>query len=530
MSNELNYVFGPKLPSQLEVVGLAFVAAPNLQPDSAIASLSAERYARQNYDHLERDLQIFAEGTPERTLNVSVEIPPPAGVTNPTGLGGNTFSGSVTLTSNKWSFNVINTAIRVTGIHMTKANTWCPLLQPGTVWRTQYTLATSGIEPANSWLRKAIPEDNQDHKLILIYSVPEYRYNTEVASAGLKFPPDPAKFITIKEIGSVIGPNKISWAGSLDIVKEVVVNGVTQFSGTFTGVESDDFLKGINKTLKTIDIAKSLGPDDYVELTYLSYASYYIYSGFRDASGSWYPFDANPEYGHIIGDDQTQEYRQSADALLEQATLYAIPSAAMEYIYTESAGGTGQVLGTLQLRFYRGIDYGETHFVRHIISGENIETIDSRDGSTIINTWGYATFGRNYYDEQNQIVGDIFSNIVPSMIPLGKFVLAAPAAIQSVSVADIRQRGGGVPPDFPMAAVETEENGLDTLRGFLDLGIWEGKAIKEGGVIEIEIDISLLKTDPNDTDPNTFLADEIYQEVKKQVPPGIDFVIKYIEF
>jgi hypothetical protein len=34
-----------------------------------------------------------------------------------------------------------------------------------------------------------------------------------------------------------------------------------------------------------------------------------------------------------------------------------------------------------------------------------------------------------------------------------------------------------------MTAVETQQDGLDKLRGFFDLGIWEGKAIKEGGDI-----------------------------------------------
>ncbi len=524
--NELNLIFGPKLPPQLETVGLAFIAAPTMQPDSAIGLLSAERYAKENYDHLQDDLGIFSEGVPDRDLNIQVTIPSVGGITNPSALGGFVNSGNVPLVTSEWSFPVINSAIRVAGIHISKAGTWSPIVQPGNVWRT-YTLVSSGIEPATSWLRKAIPEDGKDHKVVLIYAIPEYRYGS-TSSSSVRFPPTPAKFKTMKELGSPTGPHKITYAGDIDVLQEIKVNGTVEFSGTYTGVESETYVKDLNKTLKTIDVAKSTNPDDYVELTYLSYCDYYIYTGYRSASGDWFPFDANPEYGHIIGDDQQSTYRQSSDCLLEQVTLYSIPSAMMEYVYVETTSNTGMVLGTLQLKFYRAVDYGETHFVRHLVLGNDTEQISARDEGTVINTWGYATFGRNFYDELNVSANDVFSTRVPSMIPLGRLVLAAPASKNAVAVADIRERGGGVPIDFPMVAVETQTDGLDKLRSFLDMGIWEGKAIKEGGVIEIEIDISLLKTDPEDTDPNTFLASEIYEIVKTHIPPGIDFEIRYV--
>jgi hypothetical protein len=522
--NELNLMFGPKMPQELESVGLAFIAAPTLSPDSAIAALSAERYAKENYSHLAQNI-MFREGEAGKQLKLDIEIPPISGFTNPTGLGSYSISTSVDLSSTDWMMETLNTAIRVAGMHISKAGTWCPIVKPGTVYRP-YKIVRSR-EPEDSWLLSVLNGDEEDAEVLLVYSVPEYRYGIENTTTSIKFPPNSARFKTVREVGFSNGPHKIGYSGDLYQLLEVKINGVVQFSGTYTGVEEDTYLRGIDFTVKLIDVSKALGPEDLIELKYLSYADYHVYTGYRDASGTWFPFDANPEFGHIIGDPTTRLYRNSAEVLLEQITLYALPTAAIKLIYTSESSST--YVGHLKLRFYRASAYGETHFVRHIVSSETTEEISARDGGTVINTWGYALFGRNFYDEQNVDGGDIFDSKIPSMLPLGRFVLAAPASVRSVSVADIRQRGGGVPLDFPMIGVETQENGLDKLRSFLDMGIWEGKAIKEGGVIEIEIDRSLLKTDEDDPDPNTFLSSEIYELVKKQVPPGIDFEIRFIE-
>ena len=111
------------------------------------------------------------------------------------------------------------------------------------------------------------------------------------------------------------------------------------------------------------------------------------------------------------------------------------------------------------------------------------------------------------------------------MLPLGKFVLAAPASINSTSIADIRNRGGGVPEDYSYTAIDTNTDGIDTLKGFWDQGIWEGEVVKEGGVVEVKIDPSLLKDSEDDPDPTTFTYSQIYEIVKSQMPPGIEFEI-----
>lgn len=532
MYNELNLFFGPKLPLEFETVGLAFLAAPTLRSDSAIGVLSAIRYAKQNYDHLGTS-NLFDTGYAGAKLDIEYSC------NNISYLGGTVgaFSsqGTVSLTDEDWGFDTLNSAIKVKGVKITPANTWYPIIQPGVVFRPGYIIAASGIEPSGSWLKRAMDPTNQNNQnfyLTLVYSVPEVLYSSTVSGdIGVAFPNAQAKYKTVKEIAIPSSPNTIGYEGDIYALQIISINGTVRASGLFTGVESGSghsYIRNIDPITKQITLRASLSPDDYIELQYLTYNDHYVYTGFRDYGGSWWSFDANPEYGHYIRDYEANTYRNSSDALLSQVTLYAIPSAAIKYEFVENPVNS-PTLGTLILTAYRAIDYGETHVIRHTISSEPVELINSRDGGTVINTWGHAVFGRNFYDEATILGDDIFNLRIPSMIPLGRFVLGAPASVNSVSVADIRERGGGVPENFPMVAVESQENGLDTLRGFFDLGIWEGKAIKEGGVVEILIDKSLLKTDPLDTNPSTFLASEIYDLVRSQIPPGIDFEIRYQE-
>lgn len=530
--NELNLFFGPKLPLEFETVGLAFISAPTLRSDTSIGVLSANRYAKENYDHI-ATTNLFDIGYPGAKLDVSY-VSTNLNIFNSTS-GEYSANGRVTLEDQYWGPNTLNSAIKVSGVRITPADTWYPLITPGLVFRPGYVIAASGIEPSGSWIKRALDPtnaNNKDYYLTLIYSVPETLYSsTQTGSLGLTFPPSQAKYKVSKELALATSPHTIGYDGNIDILQVVKINGSVRASGMFVGTEvgsGHSFLKAINKDTKQIILKSAVAPDDLVELQYLSFNDYYVYTGFRDVSGYWWPFDANPEYGHYIGNDETRQYDNSVNALINQITLYAIPSAAIRYEFIENPAGS-QSIGTLRLTAFRAIDYGETHVIRHIISSEPVEFINSRDGGTVINTWGHAVFGRNFYDEQNQYGGDIFNLKVPSMIPLGRFVLGAPASVNSVSIADIRERGGGVPHEFPMIAVESQEDGLDRLRSFFDMGIWEGKAYKEGGVVEIQIDKSLLKTDPEDTNPTTFLASEIYDLVRSQIPPGIDFEIKYVE-
>ena len=114
------------------------------------------------------------------------------------------------------------------------------------------------------------------------------------------------------------------------------------------------------------------------------------------------------------------------------------------------------------------------------------------------------------------------------MMPLGNVLLSAPAGLGSVIVADIRQRGGGIPPNFPLASIATEQ-GVQLISSFYDLGLWLGTPVTQGGVAQININRAVLTTDPNNINPALFTATEINQIVQSQITPGIDFNIVYVD-
>jgi hypothetical protein len=268
-----------------------------------------------------------------------------------------------------------------------------------------------------------------------------------------------------------------------------------------------------DQKLKIIEIKESLAPSDQVELEFKSLTDFYTYSGYREGlNGTWYTFDVNPEYGHYIADPQTETLVLSSDCLLQQITLYAIPSAYIKITYGIEGDNT-----RITLNFISAFSWNETHFVRHIL-GQNEEDIQVRQQDGPTNTWGHAVLNRNFYGEATSFPDDIFSLQIPSMMPLGKIVMAAPASINSVQVADCRERGGGVPIDYPLQAFNTNASGLDYLRGFLDLGNWSGAVVNEGGVVEIHLNSEVL---------NTQTADQIQELVDSHMLPGVSAEIIY---
>lgn len=509
--NEVSLIFGPSMPPEMDVVGLSFIAAPVLQPDSSIASLSAERYVRENYSHLNK-FNIFDSSTVGDFINVTFAYPGTTFGGTYANMGGYSGGGRVDLQEQGWNLETLHTPIKVKGLSITKAGSWAPLLEPGVVWR-KHTIHSS--ESASSWLiRSGL---NVGDEVYLIYTVPEHLYGITTTDSSTTFPGNTSNLRSMVEIVSVLNPHQLSYEGSVKVITSITVNDNEKFSGSYDGSVEDTYIRRLDDRLKIIDIKDSLLPDDIVKIQYLTYVDFYNYTGYRDYENKWYSFDANPEYGHFITDPADFTVKGASVCLQQQVTIYAIPSA---YAILSTVAATGNYLGDVDINFTSAYDYGETHFVRHIV-GLPEEEIQAAEDSGPVNTWGHAVFGKNYYDEGVFSEDDIFSTVIPSMMPLGRLVLAAPASVNSIASADIRLRGGGVPLDFPMAAVNTEATGLDYLRGLWDLGIVDGKAVKEGGVVEVEIDSSLL---------DTYTSDEIYKIVKDQVPLGVDVEIKYVDF
>lgn len=524
MLNEPQYIFGPVIPDATESVPIAFISAPLLKADLSVAVLSAERYVTQNYSHIERiNLSRFIDAE-EPSIIATYAGTTVSGLYS----NGGTFSIS-NVASNDSTLKVLCSPIKVEGLLVSPAGTWNPVIKPGIVWRYHEitekdfdegtTFNEAGVpsnqETQTSWLARAGLKVGD--RTFLIYTVPEAKYGPLQTSVSTTYPGTQAQLVSNIERAFIASPTKIFLKKEPKVITKVVVNDNVTFSGFYDGTLENESFESLDRRAKTVEMVQPVSPSDNVIVTYLSYSDSYVYTGFRTAFNQWYPFDANPEYGHIIGDWYNNELRNSLDCLQEQITLFLIPSA-----FVKVSNGSGPSAGSLILNFESAYNWNETHFVRHLV-GNLSEDISVRYVESSLNTWGKAVFGKNYYDEDVGFSGDIFSKVVPSMMPLAKILIAAPASIKGVAMADIRKRGGGVPEDFVgtkefNSAIATDSAGLDTLRGFFDLSCWEGAGTALGGFYTIEIVKTVL---------DEFTEDEIYEFVKMNTPPGVDFEIVY---
>lgn len=523
VANSLSLWFGPTIPKALDNVGLSFITGPALKANNSIVTLNASRYAPENWNTV-IDLEVFNQGQKGSNLNVSMQIPGSTFNNTVSGFSGYSLTDTVQLTSNTWSFQALNTPINVSDIEITKAGTWFPTIHPGTVYRL-YTVPNT--EPASSWLITS--GLNIGDQVILIYSVPELQYSKTIDTNSV-FPPSPARYKQLKQIVSPISSNTFKFRGSIYQIDQILINGIDNSKGSlpWNGNGSNAYVHFIDNKLQTVQIFDTIQADDYIEITYHDYNDFYTYSGYKDIKGTWYPFDANPEYGHWIGNDVTGQLMASSDALSQNCMLYAIPSAYLSIQYQALVPPASTSLGTLYLNLQRASEWGELSFIRHTVVGDNsTELLAVNPSNSYRSTWGQAQFGLNYYDQLGESASNIYSSLYPSMLPLGNVLLSAPASIGSVTSADIRQRGGGIPPNYLLTNSSTQSQ-LQTLTGFMDVGLWMGTPITQGGVTQIEINSGLLKTDPNNPDPNKFTATEINQIIQSQLTPGVDYKVIYV--
>lgn len=516
MRTSANFVFGPSIPaSGIDVVEVAFVSAPHMEPGISVAGLTMSRYVLENFPHVD-EILIHSSAGSGSYASVGYFY----GGTNfggllPSRVGQFSISDNVDLSGGDYKISVLNSPIRFLGFHISRAGSWHPLVSPGRVVR-KYIVPP--FEPETSWLIRSglFPGD----EVYLIYSLPEIAYRTLVTEGSSStFPGSGASLERIIEYGSVVGPSQIHFSYEMKVLYKIEVNGVVKFSGIYDGTKEVGYIRGIDQQKRIIDIADSLNPDDIVVLTYLSYPDFVSYHGYRDYRNEWYTFDANPESGHWIADPASEINIPSQTALVSECTLYLIPSAYMVITTTPVTGDPSGRVADIAIQYVSAYDYGETHFLRHWV-GRSVEDIVPIQKKSTRNTWGHAVFGINVYDEGIHSVVDIFSRDVPSMLPIARIVLTAPASASAVQVADMRRRGGGVPMDFPMVAVSSlASEGVDKLRSHWDLGLWDGQMIKEGGVIEIKVSSSILEK---------FTKEEVEEQVRMRVPPGIYYVIHYV--
>jgi hypothetical protein len=182
-------------------------------------------------------------------------------------------------------------------------------------------------------------------------------------------------------------------------------------------------------------------------------------------------------------------------------------------------------LGSAMINFKSAFAYGESSFLRYklgSLSDEVIgpDVIDLDAGEAPSATYGNAQFDVDTYVDDSQSLEGSWIGFYPSAIPLGKIMGAPPLSVDSVTVADIRSRGGGLPERVEEFYLQAASGQLERVASFWDLGLWDGPPVKEGGAVKFELPESIL---------DQYSADEVRAIIKKRVPPGVQTFIQYYE-
>jgi len=517
-SNKTYLRFGAAPTNTKDAVGIAFISSPPMQPDYSVSLLDTYKFAKENVSGLRE--YTLSNAFASDKIKVQVVYDGTTLLNSTSGLGSWTLSDAlrqIKLKNTSFVLTAHNTQIKLTGIKETESGSWGIGVTPGVVFRS-YTLPE--YEESDVWYR-SIPELAGEagigKQCLLIYSVPESTYFPRHTITNQDFPGNTAAYNLVKEKATATGPNTITYNKAIAKLLSITINGTVKYNS-----DNLDYLKSLNQNLNTIEVKGSVDPDDDIVLEYYTFSEEYVYLGYRNKNkNAFFSFDANPEYGHYTGDATYDTLRPTSDCLIEQITIYAIPSAVATFTVSAPTDDSG--LPLLTINFYSAFSYGESHFIRHAV-GVQLEEIIPRLSDGPPNTYGFALLGRNYYDESSVPKRDIFSRSIPCMLPLGRAILKAPLNASIIKTADIRVRGGGIPEDFDFTLLRSEPDAIETLKGYYDLGNWDGQAIQEGGVVRITVDPSnLVENGGNCTEQ------EISEIVRQRIPPGISWELVFEE-
>ena len=524
----LNYYFGPSIPN-IPNVPVSFITSTPLSVPNTLSVFSSDRYCPENYSFLNNNLTVIKDIPSGKKLHVKWSSSSlgtsntifPSGVT----LDSLNLVGDILPTGDTWGPVVLNDSISVKYVLQTEAGSWLPVIKQGVVWRKfKYNANLTG-DPC--WINNINLVDGED--CILIYSVPEVMYQPRQYVTDTTFPNTTYQSVSTKrtEVCSVVQDQTISYLGYIQGIYEIKINNTSVFSnGTPVVISAVSIVDSNDLDQRTIKLKGiELFPEDLVTITYATPNDNYVYSGFQTPAITWKCLDLNPEFGHWCQDYNSGTYIDTKQALLQMVNIFAAPTAIVRY-QINYRDNTDPVFADIDFKVYSAFDLGETHFIRHLLSSERSEIIPSREGAGSHSTYGTAVLGRNYYDEFNSNVSDTYSTRVPSMLPIAKFTSTLSQDSANLQTWDIRRRGGGIPDNFNFDSIATQQDGLDTLRSYFDLGIWEGNIIQKGGSVTIQIDPSILKT-TTDSNPNTFLASEIDEIVSKNILVGLSYEIIY---
>jgi hypothetical protein len=518
-----NYIwYGPTIPQNNKTFPIAYSAVKPPTPSDWISSFFTERYVIQNapgiytFTHQPSSLSVKSATASYSFEGASL---PESGASKAGSFSG--VSNFIKVSNGNLVFNVLNDPISISGVKILPGGAFSPVISKGIVWRFHTVTAN---EPPHSWLIRSGLKEGDD--VLLGYTVPETHYRTLTAppTSSVLLGDNTASLATETESVAVLDSITLKYSGDLEYLKSITVNNNILFEDFLAVDQSNNWVKSINPKNKTITLNKAVDQESDVDIQYLTLPDKYTYTGFRglDPGGNiiWYPCDLNPTYGRVIKDYLTGVDYPSSVALLNQVLLYLVPSCYLKLSFSQVSEG---VLDG-SLTFESAFNYGETHFVRHHV-GEIKEVFDEdlgQETDSFFNYWGVTPFNQAQYDEQGQayIKDDIFSTFLPSMMPLVKFSLTGPDPQKVINLVDIRRKGGGLPEQFSQSTLNQHSSGLDYLRSFYDISIWEGDATIEGGHVTIQILNTVL---------NEFSKEQVEQMVKLHLPPGVSYSILYVE-
>lgn len=513
MSNKQLW-YSSLLPKGVKHIPLSFCVPPKIIPDNSLAVLSTERYVTQNQS------QVYEYPYAPTGLTIKeayANIVSPGHTINSITEGSfNTSQGSLPIEDGKVIFKWLNSPIRLKGVEKTESGHFFSRISGGMIWRFH---VVSELEPEFSWLIKAglVPGD----EVFLGYSVPEVFYNSSAIS-------DPAntetsKLTTEYETVYPTSPTEIKYSQDLEILSSIFINGVETTINLLVG-ESSNLIREIDPISKTIKFKRSFSPDTKVTLKYKTYSEDYVYKGFRFVdefnNSKWCTCDLSPVAGHHLYDQTADTLKNSSDALTEQVLIYLIPVCFCKLDFTNSGPADATILNG-SLRFDTAFNYDESHFVRHYV-GQTNEVFDASLGldENFYNYWGITPFGKASFDEPGSgaFVEDIFSSFLPSMIPVGKILLSGAGASKSVSVLDLRPRGGGLPESFSITDARSRGKEYE-IPNLWDMGNWPGKLKFTGGSVTIQIPKEVL---------DNYNEQEVEDICKFYVSPGTMYNVEYV--
>ena len=520
----MDFYFGPTLPNTA-CVPISYINNSPVNVSTTLAFFSSDRYCPENYSFLNTNLTVIEDIPKGKKLNVTWSTGT-LGTLNtifPTTLDSVNLVGEITPASDSWGPEVLNESILVKYVQQTEAGSWLPVIKQGNIWR-KFNYSTTNGEPV--WLNDIGLTEGES--VILIYTVPEVQYQPRLLASDPNFTQSSSLSTSTQrvEICSIIQDSTIAYLGYVQGIYEIKINDVVKFtSGSPVSPSNVSIIDTVDYDLRTLKLKGiTLQPSDVVKIKYTTPNDNFVYSGFQTPSLGWRSLDLNPEYGHWISDYNSLTLVDSKAALNQMVNVFAVPTSVIRYTINQRPN-TDPIFADINFTIYSAFDLGETHFIRHMISSERSEIITNRDGAGLHSTYGYSVLGRNYYDEFNSNLSDVYSTKVPCMLPIAKFTSTLSQSSTRLSVNDIRTRGGGIPDNFNYDAIATETEGIDTLRSYFDLGTWEGNITQVGGSVIIKIDPTVLKTNPLSTDPNTFLASEIDEIIQKNIMPGIRYEV-----